>query len=267
MTEKYDFQALIDASREGVRPSPVDNHENLLFLPLGNNGSGQVFDLQNYAGTPRRKCGSIIVYDAASLNAFIEANKDAGTVAVYIDRDITNPKIIAVLNDHGVTPGWRDLRATIELRKTPQWVKWQNMDGKMVSQTEFAEFIEDNLQDIAEPEGATMLEIVTYLQATRTTDFKSGVRLSNGNVQFVNVENTEAKVGAGKIEVPETFKIAVTPFLGLALFAIPVRFRYRISDGKLTMGLKLQRIENLMNQVLDDVIKDISCANLIYGRP
>jgi uncharacterized protein YfdQ (DUF2303 family) len=268
--ENSDYQAIIDAARAGVNPVTIGKNEDLIFAPLASppgGGSGAVIDLRQFAATPRRKTGTIVSFDAGSFNAVVDANADAGTSTVYIDRDINCPKIVAILNDHGELPGWRDLRVSLDLRKTPQWIKWTSMDGKMVSQQDFAEFIEDNLQDIAEPEGATMLEIVTYLHATKTTDFKSGIRLSNGNVQFMNVENTEAKVGAGRIEVPETFKLAITPFQGLPLFAVPARFRYRITDGKLTMGLKLQRLENLMTQVLDDVIAGISCQNLVYGRP
>ena len=214
------------------------------------------------------------MFDAVSFNNVMDQNWDAGFHTVYIDRDVNAPAIIGVMNDNGSHEGeaigrlgWRDFRVQIELRQTPQWRKWRAMDGKMVSQTEFSEFIEDNLADIDTPTGAEMLEIVTYLQATRTVSFKSGVRLSNGAIEFVNKEDIDAKVGAGKIEVPERFVLALTPYQGLPLYSVPARFRYRLTDGKLTMGLKLERIENLMNQVLDEVIKGISCPNIIYGKP
>lgn len=262
---KNDMQAVIEAARLGVTPTPVAGVDNLLFVPM--DSDARICDLQEYTATPRRKSGVITVFDAGSFNAVMDANKDSGTHTVYIDRSLEAAAIIGVMNDNGETKGWRDHRVRIELRKTPQWQKWLTMDGKMVSQTEFAEFIEDNLDDIAEPEGARMLEIVTYLQATRTVDFKSGVRLSNGQIQFENKENIEAKVGIGQIAVPETFKLAITPYQGQPLYSVPARFRYRLNDGKLTMGLKLQRIENLLEHVLDSVISGISCENVIYGRP
>lgn len=259
--KKSDMQAVIEAARLGVAPTPISGIDNLLF------DSGRIVDLQQYANQPRRKSGVITVFDSGSFNEIMEANKDSGVHCVYIDRNTDAPGIVGIMNDNGDSKGWRDHRVQIELRKTPQWQKWLKMDGKMVSQTEFAEFIEDNLDDIAEPEGARMLEIVTYLQATRTVDFKSGVRLSNGQIQFENKENIEAKVGVGQIAVPETFKLAITPYQGQPLYSVPARFRYRLSDGKLTMGLKLQRVENLLNQVLDSVISGLTCVNVIYGKP
>lgn len=257
---------IIAAARAGVEPKHLAGIENAVFFPLRD--EGRVEDLQKFQPSPRRKTGMITVFDAASFNNVMEQNPDSGFHTVYIDRDVNAPSVVGVMNDHGNCGlGWRDFRVQIELRQTPQWRKWRAMDGKMVPQTEFAEFIEDNLADIDTPTGAEMLEIVTYLQATRTVSFKSGVRLSNGAVEFVNKEDIEAKVGAGKIEVPERFVLALTPYQGLPLYSVPARFRYRLTDGKLTMGLKLERTENLMNQVLDEVIKNISCPNIIYGKP
>jgi len=261
-----DMAAVIQTAQTAIGFMPMEV-PNAVYLPKA--AEGRIEDLQRFLPTPRRKAGTITVFDAASFNAMVAENTDAGPATVYVDRDVNSPAIIAVLNDHGLEagPGWRDFRVQIEFRQTPQWKKWRAMDGKMVGQAEFAEFIEDNIADIAEPVGAEMLEIVTYLQATRTTDFKSGVRLSNGNVQFVNIENTEARVGAGRVEVPEQFKLAITPFQGLPLFAVPAKFRYRLNDGKLTMGLKLERIENLMNQVLNETVSQITSENIIQGKP
>lgn len=261
-----ELAAVIAAARAGVDPKSLPGIDHAVFVPLSS--EGRVEDLQRFLSAPRRKTGVITVFDAASFNAVMWQNPDSGVHAVYIDRDVNAPAIIGVMNDHGdACLGWRDFRVQIELRQTPQWKKWRSMDGKMVPQTEFAEFIEDNLADIDTPTGAEMLEIATYLQATRTVSFKSGVRLSNGAIEFVNKEDIDAKVGPGKIEVPERFVLALTPYQGLPLYSVPARFRYRLTDGKLVMGLKLERIENLMSQVLDEVISKIECPTIIYGKP
>jgi uncharacterized protein YfdQ (DUF2303 family) len=163
------------------------------------------------------------------------------------------------LNENGVSgPGWGDFRVKIEFRRTPQWAKWLAMDGRMSDQTTFAEFIEDNLTDISDPPGTMMLEIASYLQATKSTNFKSGIRLQDGNVQFQNMEDTQAQVLSGQIAVPETFTLAISPVSGVDPYAVPVRFRYRIQDGKLRLGFKLQRIEDLMGQIIDAIVTQIA---------
>jgi uncharacterized protein YfdQ (DUF2303 family) len=268
------LQAVIDAGRAQLPPTKLHHTpgRELYFVPRGANGDGQFYthDTEAGAATPLRKRGAVTVFDAASFNMVLADNKDAGNIAIYIDRNPTKPAVVAVLNGNGPAgPGWGDFRASIEFRPTPQWAKWTGIDGKMLPQATFAEFIEDNLADIADPAGARMLEIATHLEATRTVNFKSAMRLSNGNVQFHNNEDTDAKVSAGKIDVPEIFVLALAPLQGLPLYKVPARFRYRITEGKLALGLKLQRVEDLMTSVLDDVVAKIDRGDnisVIEGR-
>lgn len=254
MPHNNDMQAVIDAARAGVALTAVDPKATPIFVKP----DGEVVDLHEYLDTPRRKSGTITVFDAASFNMAIRDNEGAGNVAIYLDRDPNAPKVVAVLNGHGKDgAGWGDLRVEIAFRPTPQWAKWKAIDGKLLGQTDFAEFIEDNLADVQDPAGAAMLEIATSFSATRTLDFKRAVRLSNGQVQFVSVENTEARAGNGAIEVPETITLRLAPLQGSTPYAVPARFRYRLEDGKLRLGVKLERVEDLMDRVLGDVIAGI----------
>jgi uncharacterized protein YfdQ (DUF2303 family) len=204
------------------------------------------------------------VFDAASLNMTIADNSDAGNIAIYVNRDPNKPTVVAVLNGHGKGgAGWGDFRAEIAFRFTPQWAKWRGIDGKMMGQADFAEFIEDNMADIADPPGAQLLEIVTYMQAKRSADFKSALQLSNGAVQFQNLESIDATVTAGSIAVPTNLMLQVAPLFGSPVYKVPVRLRYRLTDGKLTLGVKLQRVEDLMVDVIGDVVKAIEIGTNI----
>ncbi|WP_424140415.1 DUF2303 family protein [Roseomonas chloroacetimidivorans] len=268
MPNDNDMQAVIDAARQGCMHIALG--DNLVFLPGANNGEGRIVNLEQYGAAPARKRGTITVFDAASFNQVLKDNEGAGDVAIYLDRDPTKPTVEAVLNGHGKAgAGWGDLRVKIEFRPTPQWVKWKGIDGKLLPQTDFAEFVEDNLSDIADPAGATMLEIATQFQATRVTAFRRAVRLSDGNLQFENVENTEAKVGATQIQVPETIKLQLAPLQGSPAYLVPARFRYRLEDGKLRLGVKLERVEDLMDRVLGDIINGIergTNVSVLEGR-
>ncbi len=252
-------QAIIETARRGASPYflgelPQNNH--LMFVP--NLGDGTVVDLEKHLAVPVRKRGQVAVFDAASFNIVIADNMDAGDVSIYIDRNPVKPAVVAVLNGHGKKgAGWADFRAVLQFRETPQWQRWNAINDKFLPQLAFAEFIEDNLEDIADPSGATMLEIATYLEATKAVDFKSGIRLSNGLGQLQNSESIDAKVGTGKIAIPEVFTLAIAPFFGIDRYKVPARFRYRITDGKLTLAFKLQRSEDLMEQVLGDILAKI----------
>lgn len=64
-------------------------------------------------------------------------------------------------------------------------------------------------------------------------------------------------------------KLALAPLQGGAPYAVPARFRYRLEDGKLRLGIKLERVEDLMDRVLEDVIAKIergSNVSVLDGR-
>jgi uncharacterized protein YfdQ (DUF2303 family) len=255
-------QAFIEASRAGAAPTELAQvGSKTWWLVPGVNGRGstvEVVDTEDANALPDRKRGTVTVFDAASFNQILADNADAGNIAIYFDRNPEKPAVVAVLNGNGrAGAGWGDFRVQISFRPTPQWLKWKAIDGKLMPQATFAEFVEDNLEDISDPAGGAMLEIVSYLQATRTVNFKSGLRLSNGQIQFQNMEDIQAQVGTGSIAVPETFTLGIAPIFGLTSYAVPARFRFRIQEGKLQMGFKLQRVETMMSRIVEDVIAKI----------
>ena len=254
MDKKSDMQAVIDAVRAGADLVTVPTTTDAILAPTVQ----EVHDLEHFHPKPRRKHGAVNVFDPASFNMVVNDNGDAGDVTIYVDRNPLFPSIVAVMNGHGKNgPGWGDFQVHLVFRQTPQWKRWKEIDGKLLPQVAFAEFVEDNLADIAEPPGAAMLEIATYLHATRGVDFKSALRLSNGQVQLQNIESMDAKVGSGLVAIPEQIELALAPFQGSALFRVPTRFRYRIQEAKLHLGIKMQRIEDMMRDVIDDVIARI----------
>ena len=255
MTEN--FQALIDAARAGVEPFQVEDINGVAFI---HPATGNVINLEKMLERPLRKRGITQVFDALGFNFALAPH--LGFATVYVDRDVNKPAIVAILNGHTKdAAGWHDHRVALLLRQTPQWVKWRGIDGKLLSQTDFAEFIEDNGSDIADPDGATLLEIAQHLQVSRATSFRSAVRLSSGSFQFLHSEDQTAKVGAGEVAIPETITLGIAPFQASAPFRIPARLRYRLNDGKLTLGIRLQRLEDVVSQAVDDVVAGIDTGD------
>jgi len=263
--ERHDMdniQPVIDVTRAGTPAqtlATVGTKQHVLITGHGGESSRiAIVDLEAGLPAPTRKTGRVTVFDAASFNQVIKDNSDAGNIAIYFDRNPNKPSVVAVLNGNGTEgPGWGDFRANIEFRPTPQWVKWKANDGKLLSQVDFAEFVEENLEDIADPAGATMLEIASQLQLVRSVNFRSKVTLQSGAFAFTHDQDDKASVGAGTIDVPQTFTLGIPPIFGLAAYRVPARFRYRIAEGKLMLGYKLQRVETMMEQIVEDVIAKI----------
>jgi len=252
-----DMEAVILAARKAVEPVAVDAGRHLIYAPISNGGEGQLVSLEKYHAHPCRSRGSVDVFDVASFNIVVADNAGAAT-SIYLDRNVQAPAIVGILNGGGKDgPGWADHRVNLVFRETPQWQKWKAIDGKMMPQANLAEFIEDNLADIVDPPGASMVEIATYLQVTRAVDFKSALRLSSGEVQFQNSTSDDTKVSAGAIKVPETFKIGLPLFQGGRGYVVTARFRYRLVEGKLTLGIKLQRVEDIVVDIFNDLVAQI----------
>jgi uncharacterized protein YfdQ (DUF2303 family) len=268
------FEELIAAIQSGVRPQLMLDMNGVQWWSLPSNDGGAQVERINYKNegdTPTRKTGTVTVFDAASFNMVIADNKDAGACSIYIDRNPLSPKVTAVMNGHGKEgAGWGDFRCHLEFRPTPQWQKWRVNDGKMLSQVEFAEFLEQNMEDVAEPPGAELLELCTQLQIIRTVNFRSKVTLSSGAMRFMHDQDDQASVGAGEVQVPTDIMLGIAPIFGLPSYKIPARLRYRLTGGKLTLGYKLQRIEATLGTILEDVIEKIEKGtniSMLAGTP
>lgn len=209
-----------------------------------------------YRDAPRRKAGLTTVRDADSFRAYFDKHSDMHS-EVYADAERLT--VTAVLDAHEPdAPRWSSHMLKLGLRETEAWRQWTNLDGKLISQEQFAEFLEDHLPELLEPAAADMLEIAQSFQATTKVDFQSGTRLATGQRQFEYVETTTAKAGQkGQLTIPETFVIGLVPFEGSEGYRLTARLRYRIVDTQLRIGYKLDRPGDIRDTAFRDVVTAI----------
>jgi uncharacterized protein YfdQ (DUF2303 family) len=139
------------------------------------------------------------------------------------------------------------------------WARWRAIDGQEMSQTGFAEFVEENYADIAEPDHAALLDMVSNLSAVRKGHFSSGVRLQNGANELSFSEDIEAKVGKNKVVVPSEITLGVPVLFGGAAYKVRAMLRYRAKDG-LTFIVKINRRLFVEQQAFSDVLAAIESA-------
>lgn len=196
-------------------------------------------------------------FDVASFVQYVTRYRD-GDTAIFVDR--ATATLTAVLDYHEATvlsngARWTSHVATFKARSTPEWMTWTTASGKRKSQLEFAEFLEDNLADIASPPGAEIYEIARSLEAAKSASFLSGVRLTDGQSQLRYEETITAKAGErGHLEIPERFTLGLAPFEGAERFEVVARFRYRITDGKLQLWFDLLRPHKVLEAAFDAVV-------------
>ncbi|MCL5742987.1 MAG: YfdQ family protein, partial [Acidobacteria bacterium] len=144
-------------------------------------------------------------------------------------------------------------------RTTPEWDTWFAKNQKAFGQVEFAEFLEDNLIDVAEPTGADLLEITRTLEAKKDVAYSSAIKLNNGSVRinYDEVIKGTANTQAGVIEIPEQFTLQIQVIRGGSQFRFPARFKYRLKDRALLLWYEIVRPHKILEQALDETVAAI----------
>ena len=223
------------------------NGAPVLILPQGMN----VKTFETTMLAPMRKKGTVTLNDAES---FVAVVVDQKTDYTRLFSTISPPTFTAVFNHNADGAGWGDHKAQYNAPLAPEWKAWTGIDGKKLNQVEIAQFIENNLVDVAEPEGATLLEICRTLEAKKKVTFASSIRLSDGNNQFTFSEEVQGSAQQGQLSIPEVFVIGVPVFENGEKWRVDVRLRYRIEEGgRLVMWVELVR----PHKVIEEAVKEL----------
>lgn len=237
--------------------------DRLLFVvPEG--GRVQEVDLTRHQPHPKRKTGRVHLADAESFVRYVNTHGQPGTT-VFCSQDAS--RLTAVLNAHTSTdPGWEDHEAVLVLTHTPAWLAFTGIDGKLLPQEEFAEFVQDQLAMFVNPASAAMLEIAHTFEAKTSVDFESAVRLDSGQRNLVYKETVAARAGQkGNVEIPETVTLALAPWRGGDPYMVTARLRYRIVGGNLALGFKLDRVEEVLDRAFHEVVDHVNAEIFVEG--
>lgn len=201
----------------------VESLAGQLPLPVRNKGVTKLGDYESFVAYVKR---------------YASENKTLLYAAVAPDRSSATFTAILNASEGPTSPNWGDFRAMFTPVPTVEWERFKNKNKVKMSQTEFAEFIEENAISIVNPSSADMLEVALHLQANTKVEFISGVKLQDGTVSFRYEEITEAK-GKGELAVPSEFKIGVKIFEGGFSYELSARLRFRIENKALVFWYEL----------------------------
>lgn len=224
-------------------------------------------DLEKHLPAPVRIRERLNLLDAETFINYV--NRFSTTASAVFCNGPEGRTFTAVLDYHQPDqPSWGQHVASYKCPTTVEWGRWKQADRSKLNQADFAEFIEDNVKDIVQPDGnnnaptaADMLEISRTLEAKKNISFRQGTRLDNGQVQLTYNEQIDGRAGeTGQLSIPEQFYIGVKPFLGGDAFCVPARFRYRITEGRLVMWFELVRPDKVLEEAYTAVRKQIATA-------
>lgn len=260
------LQALAGAALD-VREIGQSAH---LLVPAGYTHK-EITDLVEKARpAPSRKHGTVALGDVPSLIAYCKDQARTDHSYLYADPDARS--ITAVFNDHRHTAsaGWRDHRAVFKAEFTPEFNLWLSNNKKPMGQTDFAEFLEDNLADLQGDDAQLLLNVASTIQATSGINFASARRLQDGQTQLTYHEVIDAKAGAdGALKIPQTFTLGLRIFKNGDAYKLTARLKYRLGGGSVKFWYELERPERAVEDAFKgyvEEVRDKSGYALLVGK-
>lgn len=264
LTGSSEAQTVLDAGQALASPTEVEPGRVYAFVAGGQVHLIDQTDAARPDG-PSRPQGTVAVYDADAFVAYVDKHDDG----VEVWSDPVTQRLVAVLDAHSESSARHEgHRVELVLRKTPEWEAWEKVDGNLMGQAEFAEFIEDNAADVREPTAAAMLELATTFQAHTGVEFKQSTVLGSGQRGLTYVETTTARAGqSGQIEIPASILLGLRPFYGTDRYQVTARFRYRITHGTLRLGVKLDAPHKVAENAFGNLVKEVGEDERMVDRP
>ena len=194
---------------------------------------------------PYYRKGYVEVDERQSLIDYVNRFKESGTVFFA---DVDNEWVTAAMDFHTAeqgedgrpAAGARRHNCVLKLRQSEEFQRWNKIQGIMVDQGEFAEFLEENASDLAEPDPATMIELARDISASIGGEFKSKIDLNSGDRTFHYKSETQLDES---IKIPKNLTVRIPIYQGEEQMDLTAAFRYRVSGGSLQLGFEWRRVD------------------------
>lgn len=225
-------------------------------------------------GTPERPKGFVKLRDAASfIRFFMDHASDQSRIYAALDP----ARFLAVFDDFYVNDddeltldhqaNWREFRASFDVPPSREWQLWNAASRKQMGQLAFAEFLQDNLPDVIQPDGADLLQLALNFEASQAGTFVATQRLQDGshNLQWRADNNA-----SGSVKLPEQIVLSIPVFENEAPREIHARLRYRVKEGALAIWFELIRPHKVLEAAFRATwarIAEETGAVILLGSP
>lgn len=268
--DNQDVAKIAELARAGVLHAvkPDDGREFVL-VPEGYKLTDISDPKQVYAPPPDRVRQKLTL---STLDGFVDYMRAFDGAGTRMFADVNANRVVGVLDYHGPSmlpqtagvsseamqiPTHTEHRATLQLQLSEEWKRWSEISGKLMQQADFARWLEENLVDIEDPAGADVLEIVRDMSAAKKVNFKSAIRLDNGDREFEWTTETTAASKTGSLTVPSMFVLRIPIFYGSEAVEVRAFLRWRLDEGAIAFGIELYRPAYVKQAVFEKIGREI----------
>ena len=254
------IEELTDSARGVVRAE----EDAIPYVILPPNHS--VKTIEETLPTPTRYRNKPVFVQPDSFTDYVNELKSSNT-RIYVTSPI---QIVAVIDhQHDNSPAWGDHRATLNLVQDPDWLLWKQKNATSMSQRDFAQFLEDNIEAIVAPSGAELIDLIRNIKASQKVEITGNVQ-DPDNASGSFVIETKGKGGKGDLELPSEIALALPVYFGGTKDTIKARLRFQISQPSLSLRYELIRVERFERTALEKLVEEIESDTGIavwFGTP
>ncbi len=213
----------------------------------------KIESLERFKTNPDLKKGRINVVAANSFTQYFSSHFEEGRSTIYatIDQGASKFKVFCVIDDHYAVPGiysagWRQHIVIYTPTRSKEFADWTEKDGVKMSQEDFADFIEDHIDDFNSvdgkfPTGGEMATMATNFQMTSEKVFKRKIDNTTCGAQLEFVDKADGATAA-MIDTHKRFCVAIPVFDDDTVsYRIEARLRFRAESGKVVFWFDLVR--------------------------
>lgn len=285
--------------KENTKPEMIkidrgsENERNILLYPKGMEIKSLKPLLDEYREKPERRSGTIKV---DRLESFVElANRFKNGDSVLFARAVIKENSIdahlqAVLDYHPATADVTEAenakhRVRFDFPTSKDFDFWMEQNGKVMSQADFAIFLEERVIDMASPqqedidriqglrpkfaEPLEMLELSRNLELYSTGSLVSKNKLSSGETEL-KFKSEHIDASGKPVTLPDFFVVRLPIFEGGNVERVLVRLRYRLGQGSVVWFYDLYRIDNVLQKAFEldcETAESNTELPLYFGAP
>jgi uncharacterized protein YfdQ (DUF2303 family) len=207
----------------------------------------------------------VSVGDRLSLIDYANRFKNENSVMFA---DVNNNSIMCVIDYHA-PDGARLVKhhARLTLPFSEQWLVWIKSNDKLMAHVDFANFLEENALDVTRPAGAELYEMIKDISVKQDSYFTTSIRMGD-HVAVTYQKDEDATTTKAQMELPTEFEIRLPIYFLEREVAVRCFMRRKISDGHLSLGYKMNRIETTRQAEFGRIVYEIAGATglpVYYG--
>lgn len=255
MTAQNEAQTIFEKGRETKIVETEVNGIKHILVP----SDCTLQSMERLMPAPVRIQASPEFFDAGGFAVYVNEFKEKGS-RVFVDQE--EKRYVTVFDcHHKGQPAWGDHSAALVLKESHEWIKFKQLDNKKMSNTDFAEFLEDHLAYIANEEitGGELLTMAQNLKVDLKGDLQVENSLHAGMRKLIIRDDhvMTGKVGDKEMSFPEKLRLALRIFRGGETYPIEVFVRYRAGKEGVVFWIKIPDIAGIQEAAFDKVTESV----------